>query len=97
MSGERLFLHRLALALGMTVADLRARMSASEFADWRTFCRQEMIGEERADLRHALASALLANLNRGRGQPPHSWQDFMPFRPRPEASPEEFARAVGAI
>jgi hypothetical protein len=70
------------LALGCTVAELQARMSSLEFAEWLAYYRIEPFGEERADARHASMAALIANIFRGK----HKAYDANDFMPRFEAS-----------
>lgn len=87
----------------MTVADLRRRMGAGEFLDWQEFMRREPIGPMRQDILHAIAMAHHANLHRSAKTPAYAVADFMPPWARlppaeaPESSPEEFARALGAL
>jgi hypothetical protein len=44
----------------------------------------EPFGEERADLRHGVACALLANINRGKNSTPFKPIDFMLFAEKPK-------------
>ncbi|MGE3932351.1 MAG: hypothetical protein AB7F67_03825 [Rhodospirillaceae bacterium] len=53
-------------------------MTAVEFDEWRAFFAVEPWGEERADLRAALTTAAVYNVNRGRGQSAFKPIDFMP-------------------
>lgn len=39
----------------------------------------EPFGEERADLRIAINTCVLANINRGKKTPPYKPEDFMPY------------------
>ena len=50
-------------------------MPAAEWAEWRVFMQAEPIGEQRADLRHAIAVDVLAQVN---GNKPRNLQDYMP-------------------
>lgn len=46
----------LALALGMTVAEAKDRVTASELAEWQAFYAVEPFGDVRADLRSAIVA-----------------------------------------
>jgi len=86
---------RLALALGMTVADLESRMTARELGEWMAYDRLEPIGEWRGDVRAGIIAATIANASRSKGKRAKP-ADFMPFlddRPR-MMSPDEFAAKV---
>lgn len=74
----------------MTIAELEARMTYREFAEWAAYYRIEPWGEERADLRSGIQSATIANCNRGKNQQPFSPADFMPFaETKPESGEDE--------
>lgn len=45
----------------MTVAEMLARMSSVEFSEWIAFNAIEPLGDERADLRAGIITAVLAN------------------------------------
>ncbi|HEF4773663.1 phage tail assembly protein T [Burkholderia multivorans] len=47
----------LALRLGRTLAELRAQMSAAEFALWQAFDAESPISEERYDLHAAMVAS----------------------------------------
>lgn len=72
--------HRLALALGDTVAGLQARMPYREFLDWAALWSIEPWGDVRGDMQAALQAATLANVHRNRKQRKKAFtaQDFMP-------------------
>ena len=55
---------RLALALGMTVAELRRRMGSGEFRQWQAYSLIEPFGELRADARTWALIAHASNLMR---------------------------------
>lgn len=86
---SRRFLFRLALALGKSVAELEAHMSAAEFDEWRAFYRLEPFGEWRADHRAGLIAATMFNMNRGKDTEARSVLDFMPLIERPEPRPAD--------
>ena len=58
--------HRLALALGGTVAELQERMPYREYLDWVALWTIEPWGDARVDMGAALVAALVANANRDR-------------------------------
>jgi hypothetical protein len=68
----------------MPVAEMLARMSASELAEWRAFDLVEPIGEPRADLRAGIVAAVLWNANFESKKTPF---DFMPYTAGPLAPP----------
>lgn len=49
-----------------------------ELIEWMAYERIEPFGEERADVRSAINTATLVNVNRGRGQRAVSPSDVMP-------------------
>lgn len=66
---------RLALALGMPVARARQEIDSHEFCYWMAYYRLEPWGERVADMRHGIAVATLANINRNTEARP---QAYMP-------------------
>ena len=72
-----MFWFRLALKLGMTLAEAQQRINSREFAEWIAFDRLDPIAEERADARAAMIAHLLACAFRGKGRAP-KFEDFMP-------------------
>lgn len=72
--------HRLALALGGTVAELQERMPYREYLDWVALWTIEPWGDARVDMGAALVAALVANANRDRKKRPKPFTigDFMP-------------------
>ena len=78
---------RLALALGKTLAELRACLSYREFREWCWFYEIEPFGDQRADLRTGIVAATMKN-SYAHGVPPEQLAkpaDFMPFIERPDA------------
>jgi hypothetical protein len=63
----------------MPVEEMLNRMSSREITEWRAFTSIEPVGEDRADLRHAMLCALLANANRDpdKQSSPFKVTDFM--------------------
>lgn len=78
----------------MPVGELQQRMSAREFAEWIAYYQLDPFGEERADLRVATLTALTANIYKKKGKPDFKPQDFMPFLPKEEKTPEEMLAFV---
>jgi hypothetical protein len=61
----------------VTVQELKERMSAQEFMDWREFAASEPFLAERVDLAGALMSSVVANSNRPKNAKPYTISDFM--------------------
>jgi len=81
---------RLALSLGMTVAELSERMDSRELSEWMAYNNLEPFGEERADARSGIVAATIANVHRGKNTRPYEPKDFMPkFGPAKEQTPDE--------
>jgi len=59
---HRWFWMVIALALGMTVAEAKDRIPASEFAEWQAFYAVEPFGDVRADLRSAIVAHTLGSV-----------------------------------
>lgn len=74
------FWHRLALALGGTVAELQDRMPYREFLEWVAFYQIEPWGDVRGDMQTALLAGLTANIHRDRKKQSKAFTpaDFMP-------------------
>ena len=72
--------HRLALALGGTVAELQDRMPHREFVDWVALYQIEPWGDVRGDMQAALITGLLANVHRDKKKRPKPFgtHEFMP-------------------
>lgn len=62
----------------MSVREAQARISSNEFSEWIAYSRIEPFGEERADLRSAINTTVLANANRSKGRRAFKVKDFMP-------------------
>lgn len=78
----------LALQLGMTVAELSERLTASEEAHWIALYRQDPWGEQRGDMRSALIAQLIYNTN---SKKPKKMQDFMLFGGKKESAGDDNA------
>ena len=83
-------LFRLALAMGRTIAELRAVLSYAEFQEWCLYYQVEPWGDERSDLRAGIVASTIANYA-GRQRPeaaePARPADYMPYLERPPAEP----------
>jgi len=81
---------RLALALGMTVRELKSRLTYNEFTEWMAYYQLEPFGEFRSDLRNGALCSLIANIKRDpkRRSSPYEPKDFMPFLDDPELEDE---------
>ena len=69
-------MHRLALSLGYTIAELDERLSSSELTDWMAYYQLEPWGSWRDNWHAALIAKLTYDVNRGK-QPPAKMQSFM--------------------
>ncbi|MDR0250695.1 MAG: DUF4035 domain-containing protein [Burkholderiales bacterium] len=78
MTPKRRFLHRLALQLGRTVAELKQTLTVSEFHDWLEFAKEEPFGDFRADAQLAQFMSMFANANRDeqKQKTPYTADDF---------------------
>lgn len=75
----QLFWHRLAIALGATVSELKDRIDAEELKYWMAYYAVEPFGEERADLRNAIVAQTVAACAAFRKGAVPKLEDFMPF------------------
>lgn len=92
-----MFSHRLAMALGMTVGDMKSRMGASEFMAWMAYDRLEPIGPQRDDWRIGQLSAMFYNANRAKGASPKQVSDFMYRSIRRAQTATEMVAAFRAV
>ena len=72
-----MFLHDLALELGMTTGEVSTSITEAEFQRWIAYYNKKPFGAERDNYHSASLCALLANINRGKGQPAFKVTDFM--------------------
>ena len=72
---------RLALALGMPVRRAQQEIDSHEFCYWMAYYGLEPWGERVADMRHGIAVATLANINRNTEARPDAFMpgDFIPW------------------
>ncbi len=74
----------------MTVAQAQREIDSHEFASWQAYDRIDPFGQDRSDLRTAMVSATIANVNRSSKTKPFQPADFMPtFEPKPRQSAQE--------
>ena len=73
----------------MTVRQLLNSIDSHELAEWMAFFRLNPFGERRADIRAALISSVIANVNRGKDQPPFKVEDFIIKYDQPELDEPE--------
>ena len=80
-------------------------ISSHELTEWQAYAQLEPFGEERADIRMATNTMVLANANRDpkKKRTPYTIEDFMLFRDEPdkpqpsrEETAEKVARMMGA-
>lgn len=79
----------LARTWGCTLREARARCDSAEFTLWQAFYKLDPWGPERDDLRQAITSSLLVNVNTRSGGRKASPADFMPFAHKAEQTDEE--------
>lgn len=72
-----MFLFRLALALGCTVAELNERMTAKELTEWQAYYQLEPWGTWRDNWHFAQFMKLFHDANRGSGSQAAKLSDFM--------------------
>ena len=85
---------RLALALGMTVAELGNRMSYSELMEWIAFYNLEPFGDEwRMAGMQCATIANYAPFRKGRGR---KIEEFMPLKER-EQTPAESRKVFAGL
>ncbi len=72
------------------MAELLARISSQELAEWMAFDSLEPIGDRRADLQAGVVCATMANLERPAGHRAYQPHEFMPGWDEP--SPTEIRK-----
>lgn len=70
-------MHRLALALGRTVSELRATLTFNELRAWEEYYRLEPWGATRDNMHAGMIAAAIVNPTRKRGTRALSFSDFM--------------------
>ena len=74
-----MFCFRLALVLGMTVAELNQRMSSRELSEWMAFYRIEPFGDVRGDVQAAVIAQSTLAPHMDKGKKPPELVELMPF------------------
>ncbi len=72
-----MFKHRLALELGMTVAELNQRMGHAELINWMAYSRIEPFGYQMQNYRAGMVCAAIQNCFTAKGKERRP-TDFMP-------------------
>jgi hypothetical protein len=82
----------------MTVAQLLASISSRELIEWRLFFEMEPVGERRQDLHAAQIVGTLANIHRGKNQPPIKLSEcLLNFDPPKQQSLEDIKAVLLGI
>jgi len=92
MPREVMFQHRLALAMGRTVGELRRAMSWRELQRWQLFDVLHPLPDRLADLHHGILISTIVNIMRSSDAPPAIPADFFVLRERaiePEAEQQQ--------
>ena len=86
------FRHHLALALGMTVAEVEKKLTAREYLDWMRYARRYPFGGMAAWMRWAQAMAIYCNAHRD-AKKGRAWtmEDFMPREEKKQTVEEQMA------
>ena len=73
------------MSLGIPFNELGQRISAAELTLYQVYYRNQPWGEERADIRSAMAMSQTANMHRDSKRHPKPFElyDFMPFSEKP--------------
>ena len=81
------------MALGKTVRQLLDEMGSDELTEWAAFYRIDPWGDQRADLRQAIAASAAVNIHMPKGKSVNPEQ-FMPYVPKREQTAEEMVQAI---
>ena len=86
-----MFLHRLALSLGMTIQQLLDNMDSQELSAWIAYDSIQPLGELMDDFRTGMVCSVVANANNGKRGKALSPADFMPYykKKKKNQTPEE--------
>jgi hypothetical protein len=84
------FLHRLAMALHKTVAEIEGTMSLRELRNWQWFdATNEPLPDRLADIHNGMILSAMVNLNRAPESAPVLPSDFYVIRDRTERPADE--------
>ena len=72
-------------------------MTSRQFTDWLAYYSVDPFGDQRADLRAGIVSAVVANRWRGKNEQPLEPSDFMPFRVRKAQTPDEMRSVLASV
>jgi len=72
-----LFLFRLALALGRTVAELESSLGSRELTEWLAYYKLEPFGQERDNWHTGVLASMYANVHKASGKPASKPSDFI--------------------
>ena len=81
----------------MTRAELLGRISSAELTEWMVYYQLEPFGQETQYIGSAITSAILANVNRKKGDKAHSADEFMPKFEKEEKTPEQMLSFAAMI
>jgi len=81
-----MFLHRLALHLGMTISQLEKSLSLKEVRDWWMFDAQWGLPDVVQDIQNAMLCSIAVNIMRSSSDQPTTVEDFRVLR---EKGPEQ--------
>lgn len=85
-----MFLHRLALALHRTVAELEASMTQRELRDWRLFdAAHAPLPDRLHDIHTGVLASVMVNLQRAADAAPATPADFFVIRDRSRPAVDE--------
>ena len=82
----------------MTVSQLLSNIDSKELSEWMAFFQAEPFGEQRADLRSALISCVMANAWRGKKQKAFKLDDFiLNFEPPKKMDVEDMKQILKGL
>ena len=87
----------LALALGMTVRELLARIDSHELGEWMEYYKSDPFGTARSDLHAGIIAATIANVNRGKNTQSYQPSDFMPLQEKPKQEESEMQEVMNIM
>lgn len=98
MPREQMFQHRLALAMGRTVSELKQSMSWRELQRWQMFDALHPLPGRLSDIHHGMLMSALCNLTRSADSPAAVAADYFVIReprlePEAETQPSELTEA----
>lgn len=79
------------------VDQMLSELTAGQVMEWWAFYELSPWGEDRADLRAGIITAMIANCNRSRNTPAFIPSDFMPFAEKAEKKPQDTSDQIKAL